>query len=594
MFIWKDDDLNDEQQAAVLEENNVFLVACPGSGKTRTLTFKIAYELSRISSNKQFVVAITYTNRAADEIHERIENMGVDTQQLWIGTIHSFCLDWIIRPYSIYHDDLRYGYRVINSYDSEVLFSKICEDYKAERITHWDCGYIFTPKGYVLSCSTIAKHNSLHEILSKYFQSLQENKQMDFELILYYAHQLIISKPIISQILSNLFYYILIDEYQDTKEIQYSIFTQILKNKKTIAFIVGDPNQAIYDSLGGYAISHKELTSLSTVDFEPLKLEKNYRSTEKIINYFSHYANDYTNVVPASNIIDFPSNISYSNNLGKDDVITEIMKLIRLNINEHGISQNEICVLAPQWVYLAGMTRQLVSKMPEYTFDGPGMVPFARDIENFWYKLAKIALTTSSPQMYVRRIRWARVVLKELDDIGINLLDLTDKKFLKICNSISSDEQDGLLFLEQFFKDLFLQIDVDYLNNNYLMEHYNSFFNSSKARIDRLKKEGVEFIGNISTFRKVFHERSGITISTIHGVKGAEFDTVICYALLDGLVPHFNDTNGKESSKKLLYVICSRAKKHLHLISEEGRIDKFKRQVRSATPVLSEYNFQYD
>lgn len=74
MFVWNPDDLNADQEAAIAEESSVFLVACPGSGKTRTLTYKIAREISKLRSDKQRVVAITYTHRAADEIHERIEN----------------------------------------------------------------------------------------------------------------------------------------------------------------------------------------------------------------------------------------------------------------------------------------------------------------------------------------------------------------------------------------------------------------------------------------------------------------------------------------------------------------------------------------
>ncbi len=89
-FVWTQDELTDEQSEAVREENSVLLAACPGSGKTRTLTYKIAHELSRLGSRRQFIVALTYTNRAADEIKERIEGLGVDTSQLWIGTIHSF------------------------------------------------------------------------------------------------------------------------------------------------------------------------------------------------------------------------------------------------------------------------------------------------------------------------------------------------------------------------------------------------------------------------------------------------------------------------------------------------------------------------
>ncbi|MGY0963244.1 UvrD-helicase domain-containing protein [Klebsiella pneumoniae] len=137
-FIWDPSDLNPEQAAAVTEPSSIFLIACPGSGKTRTLTYKIAYELSR-RTDKRMVVAITYTHRAADEIQERIEDLGVDTSGLWIGTIHAFCLEWILKPYGIYSPELARGYRVIDPYDRERLLERLCAQYKG--ITHWDCDY---------------------------------------------------------------------------------------------------------------------------------------------------------------------------------------------------------------------------------------------------------------------------------------------------------------------------------------------------------------------------------------------------------------------------------------------------------------------
>ena len=82
MFVWKNGELNPEQESAIFNENSVLLIACPGSGKTRTLTYKIAYELSNLKSNKQYIIAITYTNRAADEIKERIELLGTSNPQL--------------------------------------------------------------------------------------------------------------------------------------------------------------------------------------------------------------------------------------------------------------------------------------------------------------------------------------------------------------------------------------------------------------------------------------------------------------------------------------------------------------------------------
>ena len=135
MFMWDEGDLNDEQIAAINEPNNVFLIACPGSGKTRTLTYKIAFELSGLADPKKWVVAITYTHRAADEIRERIEILGVDTSQLWIGTIHAFCLEWILKPYGLYHDKLKNGFKIVNSYDSEEIISKICSSIRTERIS---------------------------------------------------------------------------------------------------------------------------------------------------------------------------------------------------------------------------------------------------------------------------------------------------------------------------------------------------------------------------------------------------------------------------------------------------------------------------
>ena len=101
----------------------------------------------------------------------------------------------------------------------------------------------------------------------------------------------------------------------------------------------------------------------------------------------------------------------------------------------------------------------------------------------------------------------------------------------------------------------------------------------------------MEAIGEIGFFKKVFQNRRGITVSTIHGVKGAEFDVVIAYALLEGMVPHFNDQDGEASGRKLLYVVGSRAKKHLHLFSETGRA---RGRYNTYTPTLSLAGLVFD
>jgi superfamily I DNA/RNA helicase len=598
MFVWDKNELNKEQEDAILNPNSVLLIACPGSGKTRTLTYKIAYELSRLESTKEYVIAITYTNNAADEIKHRIELLGVNTEQLWIGTIHSFCLEWILKPYHLYSDRLKNGFRVINSYESEEILTELCTPYKSQRITYWDCGLLAKTDNIYLTCLDSSKHKALQSIISDYFQILEQNNQIDFEQILFYSFKLLESKPIISKILCQLFPFILIDEYQDTKEIQYNIIASILKanngNSKTL--IVGDPNQSIYDSLGGYPMPKKELEKLLGFGLIQNSLSKNYRSSEKIINYFEYFKTFDNEISSNGADKNYPSNITFNTTISVENIIEEISKLILFNINEESILPNEICIVAPQWVHLASITRQLMIKMPDYSFDGPGMAPFSRDIENFWYKLSRIILTEPSPYMYIRRLRWSREILNDLELAGGDVSKLNSKRFIKICNSINIIENDGLKHLEMFFEEISSKLSLNINNYPTLIEHFNSFFNSSQKRIERLVKEGNPFIGDIDNFRKVFKQREGITVSTVHGVKGEEYDTMIGFAILDDYRPHFSDGNGNENSRKMLYVLASRARKNLHIISEKGRAihSRFAPEGKTPTPHLLKYKYEYD
>lgn len=598
MFIWDKETLNDKQENAIYEKDSLLLIACPGSGKTRTLTYKITYELSRLVSKKEFIIAITYTNIAADEIKERVELLGVDISQLWIGTIHAFCLEWILRPYALYSDELKNGFSIINSHDSQELITSLCVPYKNPKITYWDCGFNATSTGYELTTSKVHLQTNISTILIEYFKILSENKQIDFEQILHHTYQLLLAKPMICSILANLFPFILIDEFQDTKEIQYNIIAAILKANKgeSKVLIVGDPNQSIFETLGGYPMPKDELETLMGFSLVEHNLSGNYRSSTKIINYFNHYRTYPNQIIPVGVDKDYDSLISFNNQVSKDDLVDELVRLILFNIEQKGISQNQICIVAPQWVHIASITRKLMIKLPNYSFNGPGMAPFARDIDNFWYKLSRIVLTEPSPSLYVRRLRWSREVLQELNIAGLDTTEQTTKYFLKLCNSIHIEETEGLAFLESFFNTICHHLKIDLALFPTLENHYQSFFNSSKKRIKRLQKEGNSFIGNIESFRKVFKQNKGVNVSTIHGVKGEEYDTMIGFGLLQDYVPHFNDTNGTENAKKLLYVICSRAKKNLHIIAERGRKKPYGNPPAEyrTTELLRLYDYSYD
>jgi DNA helicase-2/ATP-dependent DNA helicase PcrA len=594
MFVWPKGDLNAEQVAAITKPGSVFLVACPGSGKTRALTYKIALELSRLTNDKAWVVAITYTNRAADEIHERIERLGVDTTQLWIGTIHAFCLEWILRPYALYHPDLKHGFRVIDSHDTEQMLTELCRG-TPERLRPFDCNYYFTSEGLRLEATDRRRHQAISRVLGEYWARLRADRKLDFELILHYAHELVLTVPSIKTLLGSLFACVLVDEFQDTKEIQYAILGAILKSAggRATAFLVGDPNQAIYGSLGGYAISRAAFADLCGLELAEMGLVTNYRSSQRIVDYFVNYHVHPAPIVAEGRDKDYLSLISFDRGTSSPQLEAELVRLIRFNIETIGIEPHEVCVIAPWWIHLASMTRRLVAALPEYSFDGPGTAPFARDIENFWYKLARVVLTEPGPQVYVRRQRWAGEVLAALDQAGIDIANLSRKSLLRECNSLNIQENDGLTYLREVFEALFARLQINFRAVPTLVEHHTAFFESSATRIERLVREGGVAFAEIATFRKVFATRTGITVSTIHGVKGAEYDSVIAYALLEGMVPHFADDNKPEAAKRLLYVVCSRARKNLHLISESGRTDG-RGLPYEATQILAACQFRYD
>lgn len=594
VFVWEKDDLNTEQVDAIKHDGNVFLTACPGSGKTRALTYKIALELSRLESDRHWVVAITYTHRAAEEIEERIERLGVDTERLWIGTIHSFCLDWIVRPYALYHDKLKFGFRVADQHETERRLSALCHG-RQPRIRPFDCAYFFTPSGCQLEAPNPTRRVQIAAVLRDYWNGLDIDRLIDFEMILGCAHDLIISQPSISILLGSLFKFILIDEFQDTKEIQYAIVAAILKAGNGLArtFLVGDPNQAIYGSLGGSAMTREEFAALCGLELAEKSLSINYRSSSRVVAYFSNY-----HVVPVEIFAEgrdrtYASIVSFDEETSHQAVDDEIVRLIRYNVEQLGISPHEICVVSPRWIQLAALTRRLMSALPEYSFDGPGMAPFARDQDNFWYKVARLALTEPSPQLFVRRTRWAGEILAELQNAGVLVGSLSKRELLRRCNSITIDHDDGLEFLRLFFDDFCLAVGFVLADVPALVEHHETFFARSEAQIERLEEAGVQGVSAIGMFRRVFASRTGITISTIHGVKGAEFDTVIAFALLEGMVPHFADADGEVSAKKLLYVVSSRPRKNLHLIAETGRLDG-RQMPYSTTEILTACSFVYD
>lgn len=588
--------LNAEQLAIVESSCNLFLIACPGSGKTRTLTYKIIYELEKVKNTKQMVCAITYTNKAANEIKERVSSQNVSTKQLWIGTIHAFCIEWILRPYHIYNTHLKFGYHIADPHNVEMYLTVLCtavSDREGltgwDRVTHWDCSYYYDSDFNIKYSCDHAKLHLVQEVLESYLEWLDTENLIDFEGVLFYSLKILKDHPEILGVLSNIFDFIMVDEFQDTKDIQYKILTSIARvsDLSCKLLLIGDPNQSIFASFGGFPINKASVEVLTECEFEVNFLDKNYRSSQKIIEFYKNFRIFPSEIFAEGKHKDFDSLISYDLGIQNSDLVDRITALINYNL-ALGISESEICILAPQWYLISKITRSLIVKMPDNNFDGPGMTPFSRNIENFFYKLSRIALTQSSPSMFLRRLRWSSDIIDELVQEKGEIQLLSNRDFLFISNSFKTEQTDGLLYLREYFTFIFSSLKIKMESYSRLVDHYNAFFDSAEARIERLEGDGMEYIGDLTTFRKVFKQRSGITVSTIHGVKGLEFDSVIVIGLLKGFIPHFKDSDPVENSNKLLYVAASRARKNLHLITE------FRPTKKTPTPVLSALDYEYD
>lgn len=568
-------DLNSEQQAALEAAGDVLLVACPGSGKTRTLIHKLASELSQVSSHREFVVALTYTHVAAEEIRDRIDAMGVDTSQLWVGTIHSFCLTWILRPYSQYHDSLKDGFGVVDTFDSEEMLDELAGAAPYLK-SHYDCNYYATETGYAFDENISAERAaSLKNVITEYHSRLLGRRLIDFEMMLKFSHELLLSHGPIARRLGALFRFIMVDEYQDTREIQYSIVATIIRESadRTGLFIVGDPNQAIFGSLGGVAKSAGEIGVLASRSIKPMALHRNYRSSQRIVDYFSQFSVEPMTITAASEWKDWTSPIVHDISISKKQLVGEIGALVRYNIEVLGVSPEEISVIAPWWMHLASLTRALVQELPEFEFNGPGLSPFGQNLDNFWFKVARIALTGSAPDMFRKRIRWAGELVAELSSRGYVDDSLNARELLKRTNGISITADSGTRFLKSFFAGFCREIGFDPLPDSELSEQHRGFFERMHSRLNRIQMDEAVDVDDLATFRKFFRPSNGVVVSTIHGVKGAEFESVIAFGLLEGIVPHYVEPEETKDfvAKKLLFVIGSRAKRNLYLISETGR-----------------------
>ena len=286
------DSLNDMQKEAVYQtEGPVLILAGAGSGKTRVLTHRIAYLIQEKGVNPWNILAITFTNKAAGEMRERVDQLvGFGSESIWVSTFHSACVRILRR----FIDRLGYdtNFTIYDTDDQKSLMKEVCRYLQIDTKMYKERALLsaissaknemISPEEYRLDAEGDFSRKKIAEVYAEYEKQLRANNALDFDDLLVKAVQLFQTQPDVLEYYQERFRYIMVDEYQDTNTVQFRLI-QILSSKYRNLCVVGDDDQSIYKFRGA---NIKNILNFEEEfpDAVVIKLEQNYRSTSTILN----------------------------------------------------------------------------------------------------------------------------------------------------------------------------------------------------------------------------------------------------------------------------------------------------------------------
>ena len=285
------DTLNEQQREAVFyTEGPLLILAGAGSGKTRVLTHRIAYLIEELGVNPWNILAITFTNKAAGEMRERVDRLvGFGSESIWVSTFHSTCVRILRR----HIDRLGYGtnFTIYDADDQKTLMKEVIKTLQLDPKMYRERSLLaaissakdemISPDEFELQAGTDYHQRKIAEVYREYEKQLRSNNALDFDDLLVKTVQVLDTQPDILEYYQERFRYIMVDEYQDTNTVQFK-FVSLLAKKYRNLCVVGDDDQSIYKFRGA---NIKNILNFESVfqDAYVIKLEQNYRSTETIL-----------------------------------------------------------------------------------------------------------------------------------------------------------------------------------------------------------------------------------------------------------------------------------------------------------------------
>lgn len=599
------DKLNDRQKEAVTNtEGPMLILAGAGSGKTKVLTTKVAYLIEEKGVNPDSILAITFTNKAAKEMKERIFKLeGNSAFSIQISTFHSFGLKILKENCE------RLGYEknftILDSDDSLQVIKKIMKEsnidigkYNPKAIKNVisnNKNEIIDPEKYSNYVQTPFDEVAL-DVYRKYEKNLKINNAVDFDDLLILPLKLFKEYPSVLQKYQDKYKYVFIDEYQDTNEPQYILSKMISAKYKNIT-VVGDADQAIFTWRGA---NYKNILNFEKdyKDALVVLLEENYRSTKVILNA--------ANSVIKNNKIRKEKNLWTQNDEGekivyykafdeKDEsyyVASEVKKLIN-----DGVSPKDICVLYRANAQSRTVEEAFLSSNILYNIVGSYAFYNRKEIKDLVAYL-KLIYNNKDDVSLLRIINYPKrgIGNKAIENLAIkaNALDKSlyevidsgkELDFKNIIEEIKKEEEhltlteliDMILDKTGFRKSL---EDEKTIESDIRIENLEEFKSITKTME---LNEGIisleELLDKLALVSDVSEQKDDnkdkVTLMTMHAVKGLEYDYVFVVGVEEGLFPHSNsleDINELEEERRLCYVAITRAKKKLYLVNARSRI----------------------
>lgn len=568
-------DLLNEQQRKAVEicDKNLLIIAGAGSGKTKTLTYKIAYILENHLAKPYEILALTFTNKAADEMKERVANiLKANIEGFYIGTFHSLSLRFLRK--------IGKDYTIYDKHDQEMLIKEIILSLNLDKnkfVPSKISSYISRLKN---SAEIEFPNKEIEKIYKVYEEKLVNNNAVDFDNILINLINELKANENIRQIFQNQFKYILIDEYQDTNNTQYELIKQFYNGNNRV-FAVGDEDQSIY-AFRGANINNILSFSNDFLPCEVIKLEKNYRSTKNILNI--------ANTIITNNKMRIGKKL-YSDISGVEPIIKEfstnkdeayyIVDQIK-NILEEDSSQS-IAVLYRNNMLSRLFEEYLVQNAISYRKIGAHKFFDKKEIKDI-LSFIKLAYNEKDDVSFVRAVsNFGGIGQKTIENIkeysknsNINLFEascsFTQKKYVKVASFINfvkvlqkmiySDNIgnclkfvfDGVFSNKNFYKENLRQANVDELIDFAKDMDIDSFMESASL---------YDYSQNVDDGKNQL--APNVNLLTIHAAKGLEFDHVFMVGLNEGILPSLYQDSVIEEERRIMYVGITRAKKNLYL-----------------------------